>query len=106
MAVESAADRAVFINADEFGEEMSWTVGASTSTVSGIPDTGSVRLDMQDGAGALDRRVTLLCRQADIPTGAAKGNAVTFRSAAHTVKSIEPDGEGMALVRLELTVAD
>lgn len=106
MAVESAADRAVFLGTDEFGEAIGWTVGAASSAINVVADTGTVRLDMQDGAGALDRRVTLLCREADIPTGAARGNAVTFRGAAHTVKSIEPDGEGMALVRLEKTVAD
>lgn len=106
MAVESAADRAVFLDTDEFGEAISWTVGAVVSSLNVAADTGTLRLDMQDGAGALDRRLTLLCREADIPAGAARGNAVTFRAAAHTVKSIEPDGEGMALVRLERTVAD
>ena len=106
MAVESTADRAAFLSTDEFGEEVTWTVGAASSTINVVADTGTERLEMIDGPGALSRRVGLLCRETDIPTGATRGNVVTFRSAAHAVKSIEPDGEGMALVRLEKTVAD
>jgi hypothetical protein len=95
MPVESAADRATFLNPDEFGEQLTWSGGS----LAGIPSTGTFALDGKESAGALNRRCALLCRVADI--GFSRGASVTFRSATHTVKAIEPDGTGMALVRLE-----
>ncbi len=104
MAIESAADRAVFLNPSEFGEVIAWTVGAVTTDVAGVPDTGTLRLDMDDGPGVIGRHAALICSVADMPPGAMPGNAVLFRSVAHRVKSIEPDGTGMAVVRLEETI--
>ena len=106
MAVETAADRAAFLDADEFGEILAWTSGAVTSTVPGIPSTGALRIDQMEGPGVLGRHCAVLVSVGDLPIGAGPGNAVTFRSAPHTVKSIEPDGTGMALVRLEENVPD
>lgn len=106
MSVESAADRAAFLDADAFGEEITWTVGATPTVLGVVASAWTVRLEMIDGPGVLEARASVLCRQADIPAGGAAGNGVSFRGAAHTVKSIEPDGTGMALVRLERTVAD
>lgn len=100
MAVESAADRATFLDSDEFSEQLTWSGGGS---LYGIPSTGSLPLEGQDSAGVQNRHCALLCREADI--GFSRGGSVTFRSAAHTVKAIELDGTGMALVRLERTVA-
>lgn len=101
MAVESAADREAFISADEFGEEVSWTSGAVTSAVVGIPSAGTLRLEQIEGPGVVATQAALLCAVSGLPLGATPGDAVTFRGAAHTVKAIEPDGTGMALVRLE-----
>ena len=106
MAVESADDLAAFLDTDDFGEEISWTVGASTATLAVVANAGTLRIEGMDGPGVLNRQASVLCREADIPTGGAAGDSVSFRSVAHTVKSIEPDGTGMALVRLEQTVAD
>ena len=106
MAVESAADRLAFLDPDDFGEEITWTVGAASSTLDVVASADTLRLEGMDGAGALNGEAVLLCREADIPTGASAGDSVTFRSVAHTVKSIEPDGTGMARVQLEETVAD
>lgn len=106
MPVETAADRAAFVSADEFGELLSWTAGAVTTTVPGIPSTGALRIEQMDGAGMLGRNCAVLVSVDALPLGAGNGDAVTFRSASHSVKSIEPDGTGMALVRLEEVVAD
>lgn len=106
MPVESAADRAAFLDAGEFGEVLAWTVGVVTTSIVGIPNTGALRLDQQDGAGMIGRHASVLVSVDDLPVSASVGNAVLFRSTAHTVKAIEPDGTGMALVRLEEIVAD
>lgn len=101
MAVESAADRATFLDSDEFAEQLTWSGGGS---LYGIASTGTLGLDGQDSAGVLNRHCALLCREDDI--GFEQADTVTFRAVSHTVKAIEPDGTGMALVRLERTVAD
>lgn len=106
MAIETDADRAQFVDPDEFGEAFTWTVGAVVSTVTGVPDTGTIRIEGQEGPGILTAHASLLCRAVDIPTGAAAGDAVSSRSVAHTVRSIEPDGTGMTVVRLERTIED
>lgn len=104
MSVESAADRAAFLA--DFGEVITWTVGAAVSSLTVIAHAGTTRMEAEDGAAVLNNRATLQCREADIPLGAARGNAVGFRSLAHIVKSIEPDGAGMAVILLEEVVAD
>lgn len=104
MAVESAADRAGFLA--DFGESISWTVGVVTSTVTVLGHRGSIRIDVQEGADVLNTRATVQVVESDLPSGAAAGNAVSFRGVAHTVKSIEKDGTGMVVVLLEEVVAD
>jgi len=106
MAVESAADRAVFVGTDDFGESITWTVGATPTTLSVVPDAGAALIDDGESSGVLDAHAALLCAAGDIPAGGGQGDAVTFRGVAHTVRSIEPDGTGMSLVRLERTVSD
>lgn len=106
MAVESAADRLAFLDPDDFGEEITWTVGAVSSALDVVANAGTLRIEGMDSPSALNTQATLYCREADVPAGGAEGDSVTFRSVAHTVKSIEPDGTGMAIVRLEETVAD
>ena len=101
MTVESADDRLGMLA--DFGEEITWTVGVTPSTLTVLAHYGTVRTEMQDGPGVLNRRATLQCREADIPVGGAAGNSVTFRAQPATVKSIEPDGAGMASVLLEIT---
>lgn len=106
MAVESAADRAAFVSADDFGESITWTVGVTPSTLSVVADAGAAHVDDGESPGVLDAHAALLCVADDIPAGGGQGDAVTFRGVAHTVRSIEPDGAGMSLVRLERTVSD
>lgn len=101
MAIETAADRAVFLNPDEFGEAVSWTVGATTVSVAGLAIASALQVDGQDTPGVMLSQAAFKLAGEDVPSGAGEGNAVTFRGVAHTVRSIEPDGTGMTLVRLE-----
>jgi len=98
MSVESAADRAAMLA--DWGEAVSWTVGAVTSSITAIYDNGTVRNDMEFAPGALNARGTLTLREQDLPVGGIKGDAITVRGAALKVKSIERDGMGMVLVRV------
>jgi hypothetical protein len=103
MPVETDADRAAFLNANEFGEAITWTVGATPSTLTVVPYAGSLRIERDEGLAVLLSNAAFTCRSADVPVGAGKGDAVTFRGTACAVESIEADGAGMSLVRLKRT---
>lgn len=102
MPVESAADRAVFVNGADFGETILWTVGdADPVAISVIGQAGSLMIDTQDGPMIQGQEATVVMPESDLPLGAAQGDEVLFRAKHYLVKSIEPDGTGMANMRLE-----
>ncbi|RYE48339.1 MAG: hypothetical protein EOP24_07980 [Hyphomicrobiales bacterium] len=109
--VESTADRASFFA--DFGEsdgsgvpELKWTAGAVTSPVAGHFHRGTVRMEADDGFGAINTRATFHCALEALPIGAAAEQAVVFQSINYSVKSIEPDNTGMVVVLLEEVVED
>ncbi len=99
MAIESAADRAVFLDVDEFGVAVTYTpvIGSAVSLV-GLLDSGYEEVDLP---GAVDismalSRSRLVVRSADLPAAAADGDTVTIASIDYLVKVISADGEGMS----------
>lgn len=99
MSVESAADRAGFLA--DWGVSVSWVVGVTASTLTGILHAGTVRVAADDGADILNARASLQVRSADVPASAGAGDAVAIAGTDYLVKSIEPDGTGMSVVLLE-----
>ena len=99
MAIESAADRAVFLNPDEFGVEVTWAGAAGP--IAALPQTGTLLIGAIDGPDTQVREATIVVREADLPAGHDQGDDVTLNGVAYVVRSIEPDGTGMAVVRLE-----
>lgn len=109
MPVETAADRAAFLDAEEFGVEATYAVsGGATGTVAGIFDDPTTFADIGDRASSQDSRPTFYCREADLPAGAAGGNddtmslthPVSLGALTFKVLTIEPDGQGMALLAM------
>jgi hypothetical protein len=104
MAVETAADRAVFLAADDFGVEAVYTPagGAAGPTFCGLFDAPTISVAVGDEAETLDARATFFCRAADLPEGAegGAGDTITLGDATYEVAAIEPDGQGMTLLRL------
>lgn len=99
MSVESAADRAALLA--DFGVSVSWTVGATTSTVTAIFDHGTIPQGF-DAAAGRNRRATLTLREADLPVGAGtKTDRLSAGGKTWLPKSVEPDGTGMAVVTME-----
>lgn len=98
MAVESAADRAVFVDADDFGEAATYTLknGAARATVNGIFSNDYVDVAQVEGSRQASRRCRFTCREADIPARAGNGDHVTIGGDEYRVRVIEPDGTGMA----------
>jgi hypothetical protein len=109
MPIESASDRAVFVNPDDFGATAIYTplaTGLPSDAFAGLFDdpSGIMASDIGAGVGAVDGRPTFFCRADDLPDGAEGGDAgdaldVTGEG-AFSVLSIEPDGQGMVLLRL------
>lgn len=107
MSVESAADRAAFCDATEFGVSVTWSVSGTVSApFDAIFDNGTIDQGVQDGADVLNRPATLSFAEALLPAGAGEGNdLVTVGGQVYFVKTIEPDGTGMVAVRLEVDLS-
>lgn len=105
MPVESAADRLVFLNPDEFGVEAVYrTRTGSSATLDGVLNSGSIRVGF-DRAVALDIKSTFVCRATDLPAGALGGDAgdtLTIDGTRYAVANVEPDGLGMTWLTLAL----
>lgn len=104
MPIETDADRAVFVNPDEFGAIAIYTPagGSASPPFNGRFDDPSVGVDLND-AMTVDSRPTLFCRESDLPAGAAgdAGDALAIAGeGTFSVVSLEPDGTGMVLLRL------
>lgn len=103
MGFESAADRASFFVDDAV--TVAWSVdGVAASPFLGNWDSGTIAQDLTSGPEVLNRRGTLSFPLASLPAGAdADGadNEVTIAGAVYSTKSIETDGTGLVLVRLE-----
>lgn len=100
MTVESAGDRAAFLA--DFGVAVTWTRGAAPSTFAAIFERPTQIVD--DGSvSVIDRVASLVCSEADLPTGAAIDDAVSVAGESVTFKcqAIKPDGSGMAIVGLK-----
>lgn len=101
MTVETAADRASLLT--DFGVEVTWQVGVATpATLTAIFDSGTVRQEFADTVSALNRRATIICREADLPSGAGgTSDQITVDGNDYTLKALEPDGTGMTVAVLE-----
>lgn len=103
MPVESDSDRAVFLSANEFGDNAIYTkAGGAPASLTGVFDAPHIDVAMWD-APSSERRPTFLCRTSDIPAGAAgggAGDALLVDGTAYNVVDLEPDGQGMTRVVL------
>jgi hypothetical protein len=105
MPVESAYERAVFVNPVEFGV----TVTYGASSVAGVLSSEYFSAE----AGALvpveGGRYRLELQSADLPGNAAHGDTVTVatyledpsRAGSYKVREIQPDGTGMTVLVVE-----
>ena len=97
MAVESAADRAIFFDVDDFGTAATFAGG----TVNGIFDNDFIEVETGAGVGVALQQPRFICRTADV-SSAAEGNAITIGGTAYTIRIVQPDGTGMTTLILEL----
>jgi hypothetical protein len=96
----------VFVNPDEYGAVVAWPLtGGGTVDIAVLSQTGTLLLATQDGPDIQTRESTLIIVEADLPPGAAQHQVIAFGGVAYSVRSIEPDGTGFALIRMEETDA-
>ncbi len=108
MAVESAADRSVYLDVDDFGTAATYTpAGGSAVALEGLFDSGFEEVELPgsiDASLALSR-ARLVVRTADLPAGSADGDAVVIASIDYVVKVLAGDGEGLTeLIMIRLVV--
>ncbi len=81
---------------------MSYTsTGGSASTLNSIFDNEFFEIDPLSGVGVVSAQPRFICATADLPSGAAAGDAITVDSTAYTVRVIQPEGTGVTTLVLE-----
>lgn len=101
MSVEADADRLALLA--DFGVAASWTpAGGEAVSLMGLFDNATApRTRFAEDLPVETTEATLTVRAIDLPTGAARGDAVSLAGVDYLVKAIEPDGTGLASVSLE-----
>lgn len=94
MAVETAADRAIFL--EDFGVTATW----NTNSVKGIFDNVYAAEDVGGNVAFAVTQPRFLCKTADI-SAMAEGDTITIESVNYYVRIIMPDGTGMTDLALE-----
>ena len=96
MAVESAADRAAFVNSDEFGKVAVYTTitGRVYPDIDGILDKGFAEAGTVEGVGVASTEPRFTCRTADLPSEARDGDQLVVDGVTYTVKVRELDDTG------------
>lgn len=105
MPIETDTDRAVFVNASDFGVEAVYTVagGVASDPFAGIFDDPSIGVAVGDmGVVTNDAKPTFFCPSSSIPSGADEnaGDTLMVNGRTYVVVAINPDGQGMVQVRL------
>lgn len=103
MAIETDAEREIFLNADEFGVTVAYRKkGTATDlTLTGIFDAEHSVGAIGEGLEIASVAPQVLLRTSDLPSGAGDGDSVTIDSVAYRVRFKEPDGTGMTVLKLE-----
>lgn len=102
MPVESAADRAVFTSPNDFGDVGTYASVGGSKDISGIFDDPSTSTSFNE-AVTVDSRPTFFCAESDLPADAdaeAEDQIDVAGRGNFSVTSIEPDGQGMVVLRL------
>ena len=95
-------DRAPSFDTDDFATASSCTpTGGPASTVSGIFDNEYFEIDPLSGVGVVSAQLRFICTTADLPGGAAAGDAITVDGTAYTVRVIQPEGPSVTILVLE-----
>jgi hypothetical protein len=101
MAVETATERAIFFEADDFAVTASYTPsGGVAANVNGIFDNEHVEVDAGGSVTVSLQQPLFTCQTSDV-SSAAEGDAITISGTDYTVRDVRPDGTGVTVLVLE-----
>jgi hypothetical protein len=100
MAVESANDRAIFLSANDFGTSVTFTRGATVTTISGIFDNDFIEVDAGGGVPFAMQQPRFLARTADVAS-AVEDDTLLISGTTYKIKVVQHDGTGMTNLILE-----
>ena len=101
MAVETATERAIFFNTNDFGDAASYTPqGGSATTINGIFDDEDFEVDGGGTIGISIQQPRFLCQTSDV-SSAREGDAITIKSVAYTIRIVRDEGTGVTTLVLE-----
>jgi len=99
MAVESAADRAIFLSINDFGVSATYTHSAVATTISGIFDNDFVEVDT-GGIPFAMQQPRFLARTSDV-SAAVEDDTLVISGTTYKIKVVQHDGTGMTNLVLE-----
>lgn len=100
MPVESAADRLIFLDTDDFGVSATYSTGISATTIKGIFDNDFVEVDAGGGVPFAMQQPRFLARTADV-ANAVEDHTLLISGTTYKIKVVQPDGTGMTNLILE-----
>lgn len=99
MAVETAADRFVFLA--DFGQSVTYTVqGGSAATITAIFDNQFVEVDSGGTVGFAVQQPRLTCRTQDV-VNCTEGDTFVISGTTYLSRIVQDDGTGMTEIVLE-----
>ena len=104
MGVESAADRAMFLSAADFGVSATYRSASNLSRVStilGIFDAAHLSVDVGSGVPVSSTNPIFTCRTSDLTDGGSEGDRLTIDGKDYLVRDVQSDGTGMTVLELE-----
>ena len=100
MPAESAADLAAMFG-DDFAVLATWTHAGADTSLMVIFDAAHMAVDLETGAPVSTSAPQITVRDADLPAGAAQGDAVIVAGKSWKVRDLQPDGTGVTVAMLE-----
>lgn len=101
MAVETATERAIFFEPNDFGDAATYTpAGGSATTVNGIFDHAAAEIDAGGAVSVIAEQPRFVCATSSLPS-AAEGDAMVIKTISYVVRVVFNDGTGTTELFLE-----
>lgn len=101
MAVETAVERAIFFEVDDFAVTASYTPqGGSPVAVRGIYDQEYLELDSGGSVAFAINQPRFQCASASVAS-AAEGDTLVVSGVTYKITVVQPDGTGVTTLVLE-----
>lgn len=89
MAVETATERAIFFNTDDFGKAATYTPdGGSATTVNGILDNPYLEAEAGGSVPVASRQPVFICASSTVPN-AAEGDSIVIDTVSYIVRVVD-----------------